>query len=916
MSGLNPNSEVHGIVAQDKLSGSSMTSIQPQSASAEIPIVMSEDVYDASLAEDQQCFVLVDERTVGVMPGNSAVQRLLTEQEASVGVDSEKTVQVMQMDGSKTLEMMHVGNKDTVDVMHMPDGRTVEVLHMDDGKTVEVVQMDGGKTLEVMHIDAGKQSEVIHVDGSSSIELLSENDSLKGPIVTSSAPVVFTKRKGKCLLSGQCSEPLAPMAMKRVITTQSGPDSTGLSLRSLTSLNPSIVLSTGKSSLIAGQEFSCVTSATSFPSSRKSQVVETSHLQTVTHVNSNIVLSGSKEVLSSSVDGLNNTIIISWPTISQELENTVATQTEPCDDCGPSMNLFFCTFFTDGSVQTQCDMPEQRHASISTVTSAGCGIRSKIQIMNDHSGEDDPLSVKVEGEIYDSEVADPRFSRSGRILKGKGPLFTLDSSMVDEDRECDPDFELRDENYRENRGHQSLVYRKKRGRKRKRRLPSPDDFDEDLELVNGDEADGIKTEISIKQEPVDADDDELALEILRTKGYGLRTKRHPKKLSDMHYIEEKVVKKRVERTQEFSCQMCSKIFPTFSRLQRHAKEEHDSTEFAFPCDLCGVVFTRPHNLERHKDTKHGDGERRFVCEHCGRRFGRQDVLSVHISMVHFKKALQGKKGPSVIGPNTVHCTSCDKFFSKEQKLREHRQGNLTCNDCSLSFECKTSLRVHQYKHHPTACNECGKVCDSKQQMYFHRLSHAPKFVCKYCNKGFLWKSQYTVHMATHTGEKPVLCDICGKSFAHKLAVSKHKWQEHNESNKKFKCQTCGKSFVYKGKLQSHVRSHTGEKPFTCHLCPSTFSQRCNLTAHIKSVHGVYIQSIKSDGTTQTQLVKYKRAKKVAPIEPPAVVNTVIAPPVEAPVPDQPQVAIQEQVQMSESFETEAAVYQIVYAYPQ
>ncbi|KAK8726570.1 hypothetical protein OTU49_010311 [Cherax quadricarinatus] len=865
MSELHPAPKAPEMSSQAKLSGLNMPDIQPQSTSTGIPIVMSEDVYNGSLDGRQQCFVLVDESTVGVMPEDSTVQRLLTEQEASMSVSSEKRVQVKQIERGKTLEVMHVGNKETVGVMHVQDGRTVEVLHMADGKTVEVVQMDEGKTLEVMHIDAGKHSEVIHVDGSSSIELMSESD-----------PV------------------------KRSLTTQSSHDSTALSLRSLAPVNPSIVLSTGKNSLLTGQEFSHMTS---------------------TNVSPSIVFSGSKDVLSSSVDSLNNmnnTIIISWSSISPEIENTRATQTDPCNACGPSMNLFFCTFFVDGSVQTQCDMPTKCHASVSTISSAQCRVQPELRNNGDYTDRD-PLPHKMEAEErYESDRTDPRFSKSGRILKGKDPLFKLNSGLMDGDQDCDPDFELQgDENDEENTGHQSLAYRKKRGRKRKRRLPSPDDFDEELALVNGVETDGIKTESIIKEEPVDADDDELAMEILKTKGYGLRTKRRPKKLSDMHYMEEKVIKKRIERSQEFSCQMCKKIFPTFSRLQRHAKDEHDSTEFAFPCDLCGVVFTRPHNLERHKDTKHGDGERRFVCEHCGRRFGRQDVLSVHISMVHFKKTLQGKKGPSILGPNTVHCTSCDKFFSKEQKLREHRQGNLTCNDCSISFECKTSLRIHQYKHHPTACNECGKVCDSKQQMYFHRLSHAPKFVCKYCNKGFLWKSQYTVHMATHTGEKNVLCDICGKSFAHKLAVSKHKWQEHNESNKKFKCPTCGKSFVYKGKLQSHVRSHTGEKPFMCHLCPSTFSQRCNLTAHIKSVHGVYIQSIKSDGTTHTQLVKYKRAKKVAPTEPPpAVVNTVIAPPDEPPTTDQPQVAIQEQVQMSESFETEAAVYQIVYAYPQ
>lgn len=366
-----------------------------QSARTNLPIVVSEGVYDDPLGGDQQCFVLVDERTVGVMPGVSTVQSLLSDQDAVMGVGSDKSVQVMQVENSKTLEMVNMRDKETVEMMHMRDGRTVEVLQMEDGKTVEVVQMDGGKTLEVMHIDSSKHPEVIHVDGSSGIEVLNVNDSLKGPIVTSTSSTVFGQRNTKCIFSNEESENVAPVAVKRVITSQGNQDTTGLSLRSLATVNPSIVLSTAKSNILPSQEYPRITSSTPLNSRRESQVIRTHELQTITHVNSNIVLSGSKEVFSGNVDDLNNTIIISWPTIPTEPENTVATQTEPVHDIGPSMNLFFCTFYQDGSVQTQCDMPMQQHVGISTVISGNCR-GQKNRVAGNHSKDDGGTSLKMD----------------------------------------------------------------------------------------------------------------------------------------------------------------------------------------------------------------------------------------------------------------------------------------------------------------------------------------------------------------------------------------------------------------------------------------------------------------------------------------------------------------------------------------
>lgn len=53
--------------------------------------------------------------------------------------------------------------------------------------------------------------------------------------------------------------------------------------------------------------------------------------------------------------------------------------------------------------------------------------------------------------------------------------------------------------------------------------------------------------------------------------------------------------------------------------------------------------------------------------------------------------------------------------------------------------------------------------------------------CFVCNKGFKDKYSVTVHIRTHTGEKPFSCTVCGKRFRQKAHLAKH---QHTHFQKK------------------------------------------------------------------------------------------------------------------------------------
>jgi DNA-directed RNA polymerase subunit RPC12/RpoP len=78
----------------------------------------------------------------------------------------------------------------------------------------------------------------------------------------------------------------------------------------------------------------------------------------------------------------------------------------------------------------------------------------------------------------------------------------------------------------------------------------------------------------------------------------------------------------------------------------------------------------------------------------------------------------------------------------------------------------------------------------------------------------------------------------------------------------YSCNLCGKAFDAVCHLETHVRSHTGERPYSCNQCDKSFTVMSNLRRHMKTIHSKERSFVcEACGKTFSQSNNLKRHRK-------------------------------------------------------
>jgi uncharacterized Zn-finger protein len=279
-------------------------------------------------------------------------------------------------------------------------------------------------------------------------------------------------------------------------------------------------------------------------------------------------------------------------------------------------------------------------------------------------------------------------------------------------------------------------------------------------------------------------------------------------------VHQNIYVKSLNSSAKYRCSFCKKQFVNKTHLTQHLMTH--TGERPFVCHVCGVAFSRCSNLTRHsfhhtreesrelKRGRHKSDVTAFECATCLKIFKRKSYLVEHL-MSHtgekpFKCEVCGvnfRRHSNLVRHIKSHSESDYLTGQHLQRGRRRSKDNrikYNCDVCSKTFRVGSHLKMHMMTHNgekPFMCDVCGQFFARQTNMVRHARLHTegsyqpgeiPRrgrrkknvyFECHICSKPFQHMSRWREHLMSHSGEKPYMCDVCGKFFTRRTNLIRH-----------------------------------------------------------------------------------------------------------------------------------------------
>ena len=151
-----------------------------------------------------------------------------------------------------------------------------------------------------------------------------------------------------------------------------------------------------------------------------------------------------------------------------------------------------------------------------------------------------------------------------------------------------------------------------------------------------------------------------------------------------------------EKSEEFTCTDCQKMFASKSQLRTHVTNVH---RIKFKCDKCDFKTSHRESYEDHLIIKHSDQKPSIKCPSCDKLFLTRRKMLNHVTIQHGEKRFE--------------CDMCGNKYTTRGLLNGHKKevheiNEVDCEMCGKTFKNRARLQNHiKYSHEKPERKKAG-----------------------------------------------------------------------------------------------------------------------------------------------------------------------------------------------------------------
>ena len=110
-----------------------------------------------------------------------------------------------------------------------------------------------------------------------------------------------------------------------------------------------------------------------------------------------------------------------------------------------------------------------------------------------------------------------------------------------------------------------------------------------------------------------------------------------------------------------------------------------------------------------------------------------------------------------------------------------------------------------------------------------------KHTCIQCGSEFNTRSHLWRHVKAEHNNRRFSCPQCPCTYASKFGLNEHVNLIH-EKLSRYRCETCGKGFMVRSRYLDHIATHAGVQRHACPICHMYFTHKGSLKRHVLCGH--------------------------------------------------------------------------------